>query len=225
MPFTYLAIPMIIAMIDWAAVYAGWKKLEYFAKPGAMVALIGWLWAFGGLEGQLIWFGLGLVFSLAGDIFLMLPKEQFIPGLTAFLIAHIAYIVALNPSPPPLNVASLLLVLLAGFSAQQIFRRIFKSVARSGRPGQKTPVALYAGAIFLMLLSALGTLIRTEWHPFSALLVSAGALLFFISDTLLAWNRFVGALARARFKVIVTYHLGQIGLIAGAVLQALTNTR
>ena len=36
----------------------------------------------------------GLVFSLIGDVYLMLPIDKFIHGLAAFLIAHIFYIVA-----------------------------------------------------------------------------------------------------------------------------------
>ncbi len=223
MPFIYLSIPMVIAAIDWAAVNAGWKRVEYIAKPGVMAALFLWLWVFGRLEGNLFWIGLALIASLAGDVFLMLPKEQFLAGLSSFLIAHVAYLLALNTSPPPINAASLLVVLIAGIAALQVFRRIFNGLDRSGQIRLKIPVLIYAGAISLMLLSALATLIRTEWDPFAALLVSAGALLFFISDTLLAWNRFVGVLTNARLKVIVTYHLGQIGLVAGAVLQALVS--
>ena len=36
----------------------------------------------------------GLVFSLAGDVFLMLPSDRFVAGLVAFLIAHLFYIAA-----------------------------------------------------------------------------------------------------------------------------------
>ena len=36
----------------------------------------------------------GLVFSLAGDVFLMLPSDQFMAGLVSFLIAHLFYIAA-----------------------------------------------------------------------------------------------------------------------------------
>lgn len=223
MPFIYLSIPIFIAAIDWAAVATGWKKVEYIAKPGVMAALFVWLWAFGRLEGNLFWIGLALFASLAGDIFLMLPNEQFVAGLSSFLIAHVAYLIALNASPPPINAASLLIVLIAGIAALQVFRRIFNGLDRSGQTRLKIPVLIYAGAISLMLISALATLVRTEWDPFAAILVSAGALLFFTSDTLLAWNRFVGVLTNARFKVIATYHLGQIGLVAGAVLQALVS--
>ena len=40
------------------------------------------------------WVLVGLVLSLAGDVALLWPKEGFLPGLVAFLLAHLAYIVA-----------------------------------------------------------------------------------------------------------------------------------
>jgi uncharacterized membrane protein YhhN len=43
-----------------------------------------------------------------------------------------------------------------------------------------------------------------------------GAVLFFVSDSLLAWNRFVTPLPRGSLLVIVAYHVGQMALIAGA---------
>jgi alkenylglycerophosphocholine/alkenylglycerophosphoethanolamine hydrolase len=46
-----------------------------------------------------------------------------------------------------------------------------------------------------------------------------GAASFFISDSILAWNKFVTPLSRASFKVMVTYHLGQILIALGAATQ------
>ena len=225
MQLTFLWIALILAFIDWSAVYAGWKQVEYLAKPGVMVALFLWIWSFSGFEGRLVWVGLAVLCSLAGDVFLMLPKERFIAGLISFLIAHLAYILALNDGPPPLTAASLVILLLAGSTSLQIFRRVLSGLESSGKTRLKTPVMVYMGVILVMLLSALGTLIRDEWDPFAALLVSAGAMLFFISDTLLAWDRFVEPLSHARLRVIIPYHLGQIGLVAGAVLQALVSSQ
>jgi uncharacterized membrane protein YhhN len=59
------------------------------------------------------------------------------------------------------------------------------------------------------------------WQTVPALLVSAGALLFFISDALLAWNKFVIPLRQGRFISIIPYHLGQILLTIGAALHYL----
>jgi uncharacterized membrane protein YhhN len=218
---TYVAFGL--AGLDWLAVWKKWKWLEYLAKPGVMLVLLAWLVSAGGYRGQLAWFALGLIFSMAGDIFLMLPKEQFIPGLVAFLLAHLAYIAGLNATLPQANLATFLLALLVGATGAKIFPALAKGLQAQGLEKLKGPVLAYAIIIGLMLLSALLTLARSdsEWRPLPSLLVSAGALLFYLSDTLLGWNKFVAPLPQARLKVMVAYHLGQIGLIAGAALNYL----
>src|SRR5690606_13140426 len=39
----------------------------------------------------------GIAFSLAGDVFLMLPQDLFVPGLVAFLLAHLCFFAAFFP--------------------------------------------------------------------------------------------------------------------------------
>jgi uncharacterized membrane protein YhhN len=221
MPYFFLALALLIAILDWIAVARSWKSLEYFAKPGVMLALLAWLWQVGGFQGQMLWFAAGLLFSMAGDIFLMLPREQFIAGLVAFLLAHLCYLGGFNPTLPPLNLLSLVLALIVAITAAQIFRRVAGGLDTSGQSALKLPVLVYTIVISLMLLSALLTLLRPEWLPVPALLVSAGAMLFFLSDTFLAWNKFVTTLPNGKLRVIITYHMGQILIVLGAALHYL----
>jgi len=68
--------PIAIMAIDWLAVVRTRRRLEYFAKPAAMLALLVWLWLDGRtliLHAPLAWFAMGLVCSLAGDVLLLLP--------------------------------------------------------------------------------------------------------------------------------------------------------
>jgi len=220
---TLLFIALVLAILDWVAVVIQWKPLEFIAKPGTMVALLAWLWVVSGFRDGLVWFAVGLVFSLAGDVFLMLPREQFIAGLVSFLMAQIAYIIGFNTAPPPINLASLILAGLVLLTGLQIYRRVGTSLESSGQSSLKAPVLVYSIVISLMLLSALLTLVRpeTEWPAGTALLVSGGALLFFVSDTTLAWNKFVASLKRGKLVVIVTYHLGQGLIVLGAALKFL----
>ncbi|MBI3941443.1 MAG: lysoplasmalogenase [Chloroflexi bacterium] len=213
-----LGITLGMAVLDWLAVARQVKRLEYLAKPATMVLLLGWLWLVGGGHGPLLWFALALICSLAGDIFLMLREERFISGLIAFLLAHLAYLVGLNSSPPPV-LATVLLAVPVGLVAFWLYRRISAALQRENLARLRLPVLIYSCAISLMLLSALVTLFRPEWARGGAALVSLGGLLFFTSDSLLAWNRFVSPLPHAKLLVIITYHLGQIALVVGAVLQ------
>jgi uncharacterized membrane protein YhhN len=219
MSFTWILIALVIALLDWVAVARQWKNLEYFAKPGVMLALLAWLWSVGATSGQMLWFAAGLVFSLAGDIFLMLPKEQFVAGLVAFLLAHVSYLMGFNATFPPINLVTFILVIMVALVAARLYQGISRGLVSSGNEKLKMPVLIYSIVISLMLLSALITLVRPEWSPLSAIMVSIGALLFFISDASLAWNKFVQPLRYGRLIVIVTYHLGQILIIVGAALQ------
>ena len=222
MSFFFLCIALFLAFLNWIAVAKEWRKVEYLSRPSVIAALIAWLWQNNGLNVPLIWFAIGLAFSLAGDIFLMLPREQFILGLVSFLFAHISYLIGLNQEPPPLNLASLILGTLVTMTFIGLYRRIAAGLKASGQNALKLPVLIYSIAISLMLLSALLTLVRTDWSITTAYLISAGAILFFISDTFLAWNRFVSPLRHCRLRVLVSYHLGQILITIGAALHFLS---
>ena len=64
----FLLLAFLLAVLDWLAVARVWKKVEYFAKPATMVALLAFVILNGGLStGGDVWFTLGLAFSLAGE--------------------------------------------------------------------------------------------------------------------------------------------------------------
>jgi uncharacterized membrane protein YhhN len=216
-----LLIPVLAAaLLDWAAVYKGWRKVEYVAKPATLVLLFAWLLVVSGLQGVLLWFGLGLLFSLAGDVFLMLSDRWFILGLAAFLLAHLMYIAGFNiPLPNVSPVWSLGLAVVLGLSAARLLRRIVDGLAAKGLRRLVGPVLLYGMIITLMLLSAMLTLFREEWKVLPAMLAAMGAALFYISDSFLAWDRFVVPIKNGRLLNMITYHLGQIALIVGVALQ------
>lgn len=221
MDITYLWIPIVFAVLDWIAVARGSKPLELFAKPAVMASLLVWMFTAvpdGAVFGPWWWFILGIFFSMLGDIFLMLPKEQFIAGLVAFLVAHVMYVIGLNQQPPPLNVASAIIVLVVSISAGRLFRRLSTGLREKGHTALLRPVLVYSVVITLMLVSALFTLVHDValWTALPAIFVSVGAFLFYVSDAFLAWNRFVVPLSYGKLRVIVTYHLGQILLVLGA---------
>ncbi|MBT7600011.1 MAG: lysoplasmalogenase [Anaerolineae bacterium] len=215
-----LALTLLSAIVDWYAVYKGWKKLEYILKPLTVVFLFSWLLAStGSLSGITLWFGIGLILSMAGDIFLMLPKEQFIAGLVAFLLAHVAYIVGFNLSMPPFDLMASVWAILIGLIAARLYQHISAGLTRQGKEALQKPVFAYTAVISIMLLSALLTIYRPDWEMRAALVVSLGATLFMISDAILAWNKFVTPIKHGRVKNMAAYHLGQIILIYGIVMQ------
>jgi alkenylglycerophosphocholine hydrolase len=221
MSYFFFFLALVVAILDWIAVAKKWKRIEYFAKPATMLALLAWLGVNSGFQGPMLWFALGLLFSLGGDVFLMLPKEQFIPGLVSFLIGHICYLIGFNYTGMVLNAASLILLVVVLFTGYQVYRRVATGLQAGGNSKLKLPVLIYSIIISLMLFSALTTLIRSDWRIFAAVFASTGALLFFISDTTLALNKFVAPIPNGRVIVMVTYHLGQILIALGAALRFL----
>jgi len=215
--FLYLAITC--AALEFLARWKRWRPLEFAAKPAVMVFLFLWLAGAAGLNGAPFWFGIGIVFSLAGDVLLLWYERLFVYALAAFLGAHLAYILGFNTPPPQVSVWSLLLAVIVGLGAARLLRRILQSMRQGGQGKLGLPVAAYGAVLTLMLLGALLTLSNTGWDAAASLLVSVGALAFFASDILLAWNKFVAPIANGRLINIALYHAGQIALIAGVVRQ------
>ena len=215
-----IVLAFIFAGLESLALWKGWHKLEYLAKPAVMVCLFIWLYATAGLHGALLWFGIGILFSLAGDIALMFIDRFFMFGLIAFLIAHIAYLIGFNtPLPQTTTVWSILLAVVIGLGSVRVLRRIVGSIHTKGKKQLVVPVIIYGIVITLMLLAAMLTLFRLDWNAAAAVLVSFGAAMFYFSDIVLAWHRFVSPIKNGRMLNIGMYHLAQIVIVVGVVMQ------
>jgi alkenylglycerophosphocholine/alkenylglycerophosphoethanolamine hydrolase len=220
MAYYPIIIVLFLAILDWIAADKKWKVLEYVTKPVTMLALLWWIWQSVGWGGSMLWFTLGAVFCLAGDVFLMLPWDMFIFGLVAFLLGHVCYVVGLNNIAPYINLWGGFLIILLGIYLLWLYPKLTKGLSAKGKMGLKVPVLIYSLAITLMVYSAWMTWTRPGWSMAAAIFVSIGAVLFYASDSMLAWDRFLSPLPHARLRVMVTYHLGQIGIILGAMLHA-----
>ena len=207
--FLLLALTLVVAAADWLAVGTGRRGPEYLCKPLTMVLLIATALRLDvSSEAVLVAFVVALAFSLLGDIFLMLPGEQwFVFGLGAFLLGHVAYIVGLWFQGVSVE-AFIGGLVVVGVAVVVLGRRILRAVADGDEPDLVLPVGVYIGVISLMVASAIGT-----ENPFAVV----GALLFYSSDALIAWNRFVKSYPWGRVAIMVTYHLGQIGLVLSMV--------
>ncbi|NJD59775.1 MAG: hypothetical protein C3F13_05840 [Anaerolineales bacterium] len=215
-----LIIALVLAVLNWVAVEKHWKTLEYFAKPGTMLALLWWIGQSAGWGGSMLWFTLGAVFCLGGDVFLMLPEKYFILGLISFLIGHICYVVGFNNSAPYINLLGIVLIVALAIYLGWLYPKLAAGLAEKEKAALKIPVLVYSLVISLMVYSAVLTWTRPGWPMFAALSASIGAVLFFASDSILAWDRFIKRFAHARLLTMITYHLGQIGIILSAILYA-----
>jgi len=216
--YLWLALALIFASLEVIAVSKNLGGLEYIAKPAVMVFLFLWLYTTTGLQGNPFWFGLGILLSLAGDILLMISLDRlFLPGLVAFLLAHLSYISGFRAELTTVGVWSLILLVFIALNVSRLLRRIVGSMRLKGENNLILPVIVYGTVISIMLYAAMSTLSNLSWTPLAAFFVSAGALLFVASDVILAWMKFVAPLKNGGVWNIALYHLGQIGLIAGVI--------
>ncbi len=153
------------------------------------------------------WVVAGLVASLVGDVLLMLPQDLFLPGLGAFLVAHLCYLRAFTRD------ARFSGVLLTGVPLVVVAGVVLR-LMWPGLGGLAVPVVLYVAVIVLMAWQAL-----ERWRQGShggAAWAAAGALLFMASDAALGIARFRGAFPGSQVFVLATYYAAQF-LIAGSV--------
>ena len=141
----------------------------------------------------------GLVCSLAGDIFLMLPTDRFLAGLTAFLLAHLCYITAFASGINSLSWWPLIPLIVWGVGFYLFISPALEKL--------KNPVIIYIVIILTMTWLAWERWIQTG--QIETLLVLIGAVLFAISDTILAANRFKSAFKPAQALNLITYFAAQ----------------
>lgn len=203
-----IALTLVVAVADWHAVFHDLKPLEYLCKPLTMVVLIAATLALDVDDPAVrTWFLVALVLCLAGDVFLMLPQDLFVPGLVSFLFGHVAYIVGMHVDGVD-GVRFLAGLALVAVAMALIGTRILRGVRSGPDPALAGPVVAYMSVISAMVASALGT-----GHVAGVL----GAVSFYVSDALIAWNRFLRETAHGRIAIIVTYHLAQVGLVLSLV--------
>lgn len=215
----FIILAVAFAAADWYAVSAGLKRVEYIAKPAAMLFLILWFATrFTILTNQQQIYLLALALSLCGDIFLMLPSDEFVKGLAAFLLAQIAYIVAFNTTGVVITALTIVFAVLIAAIAFMVLRRIIAALRASGKSELVIPIVAYAVVLSGMLWSALSNMVRPGWTIGHGLLTALGASLFFASDISIAWTRFVGPTRGGRLFEMVAYHLAQFLMTLGLLL-------
>jgi uncharacterized membrane protein YhhN len=153
------------------------------------------------------WLAAALLASLAGDVALML-EGYFIPGLVAFLLAHLAYLGLLRRGLAWFPSRRALAAPLAVGAAMYAF------LWMGGLPaGLRVPVAAYVTVIALMAAQAIGR--ATVLRDAAAWTVAVGAGCFMLSDALLATHKFVMPLPLAQLWVLGSYYAAQILIVGG----------
>jgi uncharacterized membrane protein YhhN len=191
------------------------EALNVIFKPLTTILLIAWAWPRGAGEAARPWLRAGLGLSLLGDIALLWPSSGFLPGLVAFLLAHLAYSVGFTRGGGRLwwPVAGAYALVAA-----VVLSQVWPGVG----PLLRGPVLAY-----VLALAGMATLAAGRWHklrgqPAQARLArwaALGGALFLLSDATLAVNKFAGPVPLSGLWILLSYWLAQ-GCIAASLAPA-----
>lgn len=210
----------VIVIVELLGRLLGNIQMEYFVKPLIMI----WIAVFFLLSARKSTFTipvlLAFFFSWVGDNFLMLSGKDelfFYAGVGGFFCAQLSYIytftrysetggkgyVQKNPW-----ISVIFLAYLAGILVLLL----------PGLEGMKKPIIIiYAFSLVGMSIMALNRSGRVGVHSFR--LVFFGSLLFVISDSMIAINKFFSAIPLAGFLIMITYISAQYLIMRGLIME------
>jgi uncharacterized membrane protein YhhN len=210
---TAFIVFLIAALGELVSILADIQFSQMIFKPLIMISL-GFYYYTASPEEERSRLVLGaIVFALAGDVLLMLP-DKFIPGLIAFLVCHLFYIFAYRQYRGEERGDALkgvhrmrlaVPVILGGSGLAIILYPVLGAM--------KIPVMIYAIVITSMVLAALFRIGKTTTSSFW--MVFLGALLFMLSDSIIAINKFLSPISMAGFWIMLTYMTAQFLIIRG----------
>ena len=197
------SIFIIFALLFLATMHMSPYPLDYLVKTIPILCLA--VLAFSNIpEIKGILIGVGLLFSGCGDVLLHIDGvAYFVYGLGSFLIAHLFYIAALIRQPA-ITRSRLPVLLSIGLYGVIMGVQLFPHLG-----DMLIPVATY---LFIILAMGISAALGTANHT----LVIAGALLFILSDSLIAINRFLTPVPLSDFLIMMTYYLAQFFITFGS---------
>lgn len=151
---------------------------------------------------------IGLFFSIAGDALLLNNgNEWFMFGLLSFLVGHLFYVAAMIRRWE-FSLLTLVCVVPIGLYSWLIGWQLHNGImTNSDNSALWLSVAIYVSVISVMCWTAI---MSRNWHA------TVGAILFAVSDSILAWNKFVSNVPASGIWIMLTYFAAQL-FIAGSI--------
>lgn len=157
---------------------------------------------------------IGLFMSIFGDFFLIKKlkiKRSFVIGVGFFLMTQICYIVAFAMISPITWLDFLLFFVIQGIAL------LIYNLMGFDAKTLKKPLLVYSVALVFMAVKAFSLIFSRPYGIYHAVTVAIGAMLFLVSDCVLAYGILTGQRTlRARLVNLTTYYFGQI-LIAFSI--------
>lgn len=213
---TWIILFLIILIINLVAVYSNYETLRFISKlllvPVLALCLINQTASFN--SNLKPWVLIALFFSWVGDILLMFEEKSsifFLLGLGAFFIAQVFYIIFFHGirMREYIRGNALLLLLVV------VYYGVLIGILSPHLGSLALPVRIYGVVLSFMLLLAMHSTLGKNKN--AAWWMTIGAILFVISDSLLAFNKFLSPFGNAGVIIMLTYGLAQLFITYGAI--------
>ncbi len=215
-PQHWLYIFLAVVVSYFAGMFISNEVLLFIFKPLLVISLLGYFISSTIQVPSTLkkWIIGALLFSIAGDTLLMFANYNelfFILGLVAFLIAHIFYIVCFHTIRTKESIAGKWYVAII----VAVYYFLIMNFLLPHLGGLKYPVIVYGLVISFMLLVAMHLYDLKD--NLTARYLLTGAILFVVSDSVLAINKFYQPYAWGGWAIMITYTLAQWLLVKGCV--------
>jgi uncharacterized membrane protein YhhN len=220
----WITLFLVVLLVNLIAVYSNSESLQFITKPLLMPLLAIYLLLRTNTNNSNLkgWIFLALFFSWAGDIFLLFEERGsnfFLFGLSAFLVAQVFYIVFFHNIRMREYIRGNALLLLLVI----VYYSVLINVLSPYLGNMKLPVRIYGVVLSFMLMLAMHTMLGKNKK--AALWMTMGAILFVVSDSLLAFNKFFSPFNNAGVVTMLTYGLAQLFITEGAIRYINSETR
>ena len=208
---------VLVSVLNFVAVATSNVNGIQLTKPLLMPLLPGWLLSMAGRSWPvpLRWIAVGLVFAWGGDLALMGEGDTaFMLGIASFLVMQVCYLIAFLRVPGPGLVRAWKITVIP-YAAIWI---AVNALVWNGAGDLRIPVLVYSAVAVAMALAALDLVLRLPqalaWR------VAAGAIVFVVSDALIALTAF-GPMTEApgtSALIMATYVTAQGLIVTGFTL-------
>lgn len=209
----FFKIYFFISLIYLLALLLGYEYLDLYLKP-TLIPLLGFaVYAYKRFPSRNLLLA-ALAFSWIGDIVLLfadIAEIYFILALASFLISHLLYCTLFNKQKT-VEIRNNI-VFRVGCLIILLYVVAMISFLLPTLGSLKVPVIIYAFVISTMLLFAFNGFL--SWSKPGNKYVFYGAVIFVISDSILAINKFYTSIEKGSFFIMLTYLVAQYLLVLG----------
>lgn len=211
---------LIIVFVELAGRFIENINLEYMVKPLIMIWIATYFLLFRKKKQFTVPVLVAFFFSWVGDNFLMFSGRNelfFYAGVGGFFFAQLTYIYTFTRFSEKGGKGFLQNHLIIGFLFIAYVAGIYYLLYPNLEGLMKPIIFIYALSLIGMSMMALNRNGRVN-HP-SFLLVFVGSILFVISDSMIALDKFSTEIPRAGFWIMITYISAQYLIMRGLILE------